>query len=84
MGEDESVVVPPVFQTGDQPPTVVLVQIEKAANFQGAFNEVTVVLEGEDTISDVAVLESRDSREGFEESLAEIDKALARFDKRVA
>ena len=63
---------------------MVLVQIKKAANFQGAFNEVTVVLKGEDTISDVAVLESRDSREGFEERLAEIDKALARFDKRVA
>ena len=45
---------------------------------------LTVVLEGEDTISDVVVLESRDSREGFEERLAEIDKALARFDKRVA
>ena len=56
---------------------MVLVQIKKAANFQGAFNEVTVVLKGEDTISDVAVLESRDSREGFEERLAEIDKALA-------
>ena len=77
-------VVPPVFQTGDQPLTVVLVQIEKATNFQGAFNEVTVVLEGEDTISDVAVLESCDSREGFEERLAEIDKALTQFDKRVA
>ena len=43
-----------------------------------------MVLEGEDTISDVAVLESRDSREGFEERLPKIDKALARFDKRVA
>ena len=42
------------------------------------------MLEGEDMISDVVVLESRDSREGFEERLAEIDKALVRFDKRVA
>ena len=81
VGEDESVVVLSVFQTRDQPPTVVLVQTEKAANFQGAFNEVTVVSEGEDMISDVAVLESCDSREVFEEKLAEIDKALAQFDK---
>ena len=40
-----------------------------------------MVSEGEDMILDVVVLESRDSREIFEERLVEIDKALAQFDK---
>ena len=40
-----------------------------------------MVSEGEDMISDVVVLESRDSREIFEERLVEIHKALAQFDK---
>ena len=40
-----------------------------------------MVSEGEDMISDVVVLESRDSREIFEERLVKIDKALAQFDK---
>ena len=64
-----------------QSPTVVLGQTKIAANFQGVFKEALVVLEGEAMIFDVAVLESHDSRESFEERLVEIDMDLARFDK---
>ena len=60
---------------------MVLGQTKIAANFQGVFKEASVVLEGEAMISDVAVLESHDSRESFEERLVEIDMDLARFDK---
>ena len=62
-------------------PTVVQGQAEVVAHFQGAFNEVLVRSKGEAIIHDGAVLESHDSRESFEERLAEIDKDLTRFDK---
>ena len=74
-------VVPPVLLVDDLLPMVVQEQTEVAAHFQGSFNKVSVVSEGEAMIHDGAVLESHDSRECFEERLAEIDKDLTRFDK---
>nr|POE86840.1 hypothetical protein CFP56_24837 [Quercus suber] len=79
--EVENVVVPPVLLVDDFLPTVVQGQSEATAHFQGAVNEVSEVSEGEAMIHDGAVLESHDSRESFDERLAEIDRDLTRFDK---
>nr|POF15405.1 hypothetical protein CFP56_49116 [Quercus suber] len=72
--EAENVVVPPVLLVDDFLPTVVQRQSEVTAHFQGAVNEVSEVSEGEAMIHDGAVLESHDSRESFDERLAEIDR----------
>lgn len=61
---------------------VKLAQSERAASLQKKFNEVPVVSEAEDMISDSVVLGSRFSGETFEERLGEIDKDFARYDKR--
>ena len=81
VAEAKNVAVPSVLLVDDFLPMVVQEQTEVAAHFQYASNEVSVVSEGEAMIHDGTVLESHDSRESFEERLAEINKDLTRFDK---
>ena len=78
----ESVVEPMVVQANDQTPVAELMQIEEGGTFQGVLNAKHMVSGGEDLNSDVAVMESRESGKSFEDRLGEIDKELARFDKK--
>nr|POE52943.1 hypothetical protein CFP56_36118 [Quercus suber] len=65
VAEAENVVVPQVLLVDDLLPTVVQEQSEVTAHFQGAFNEVSVVSEGEAMIHDGAELPKKEIRMGI-------------------
>lgn len=73
-------VVQPVDLAGDQPISVEVVQIKKAAKPQNELNRALAVSDAENMIADFVEVVGRDSGETFEKRLEEIDKALSRFD----